>query len=68
MRSSAAKALGSLLGGVGEEELPDLVPWLLLTLASEASPTDRAGAAQGLAEVSLGTTRELASYLATAFL
>ena len=53
VRSSAAKALGSLLGGVGEEELPELVPWLLLTLASEASPTDRAGAAQGLAEVSL---------------
>ena len=53
VRASAAKALGSLLGGVGEEEMPELVPWLLRTLSSEASPTDRAGSAQGLAEVSL---------------
>lgn len=53
VRATSAKALGSLVGGVGEEELSELVPWLMSTLQSEASPVERSGAAQGLAEVCL---------------
>lgn len=53
VRATSAKALGSLVGGVGESELPELVPWLMETLKSEASPVERSGAAQGLAEVCL---------------
>ena len=53
VRATSAKALGSLVGGVGESELLDLVPWLMETLRSEASPVERSGAAQGLAEVCL---------------
>ena len=53
VRATSAKALGSLVGGVGETELSDLVPWLMETLRSEASPVERSGAAQGLAEVCL---------------
>jgi HEAT repeat protein len=53
VRATSAKALGSLVGGVGEQELPELVPWLMETLRSEASPVERSGAAQGLAEVCL---------------
>eukprot|EP01041_Mallomonas_annulata_P003729 gene3729-7411_t len=59
VRASSAKALGNLMSGVGEQELQDLLPWLLDTLVSEASPVERSGAAQGLAEVcvSLGQER-----------
>ena len=53
VRATSAKALGSLMVGVGEEELSELVPWLLETISSEVSPVERSGAAQGLAEVSL---------------
>lgn len=60
VRATSAKALGSLIAGVGEEEeLAELVPWLTSTLCAEASPVERSGAAQGLAEVclALGNTR-----------
>lgn len=57
VRSVAARALGSLIRGMGEENFPDLVPWLLETLKSENSNVERSGAAQGLSEVlaALGT-------------
>jgi HEAT repeat len=53
VRATSAKALGSLVLGVGEADLPELIPWLMETLKSETSPVERSGAAQGLAEVSL---------------
>lgn len=51
VRSVAARALGSLIRGMGEENFPDLVPWLLDTLKSDNSNVERSGAAQGLSEV-----------------
>ncbi|KAF9610038.1 hypothetical protein IFM89_019766, partial [Coptis chinensis] len=51
VRSVAARALGSLIKGMGEEQFPDLVSWLLDTLKSENSNVERSGAAQGLSEV-----------------
>lgn len=51
VRTVAARALGSLIRGMGEENFKDLVPWLLDTLKSEASGVERSGAAQGLSEV-----------------
>uniref|UniRef100_A0A803KNN2 TOG domain-containing protein n=1 Tax=Chenopodium quinoa TaxID=63459 RepID=A0A803KNN2_CHEQI len=51
VRSVAARALGSLIKGLGEEHFPDLVPWLLETLKSDGSNVERSGAAQGLSEV-----------------
>jgi hypothetical protein len=53
VRASSAKAFGALIQGVGEEELPDLVSWLIETMQSESSPVERSGAAQGIAEVVL---------------
>lgn len=35
VRATAARALGSLLRGMGAEHFSDLVPWLLATLRSE---------------------------------
>lgn len=61
VRSVAARALGSLIRGMGEENFPDLVPWLLETLKSENSNVERSGAAQGLSEVSMF----IFSYLST---
>ncbi|KAL3681502.1 hypothetical protein R1sor_024458 [Riccia sorocarpa] len=57
VRTVAARALGSLIRGMGEENFQDLVPWLLETLKSENSSVERSGAAQGLSEVlaALGT-------------
>ncbi|KAH7543347.1 hypothetical protein FEM48_Zijuj02G0174600 [Ziziphus jujuba var. spinosa] len=57
VRSVAARAIGSLIRGMGEENFPDLVPWLLDTLKSDNSNVERSGAAQGLSEVlaALGT-------------
>ncbi|XP_062006271.1 protein ILITYHIA [Rosa rugosa] len=57
VRSVAARALGSLIRGMGEDHFPDLVPWLLDTLKSDNSNVERSGAAQGLSEVlaALGT-------------
>jgi HEAT repeat protein len=51
VRAVAARALGSLISGMGEEIFPDLVPWLLDTLKSDNSNVERSGAAQGLSEV-----------------
>ncbi len=38
VRATAARALGSLLRGMGEEHFQDLVPWLLTTLQSGVRP------------------------------
>ncbi|OEL22068.1 eIF-2-alpha kinase activator GCN1 [Dichanthelium oligosanthes] len=51
VRAVAARALGSLISGMGEEIFPDLVPWLLDTLKSDNSNVERSGASQGLSEV-----------------
>eukprot|EP00698_Gefionella_okellyi_P016583 TRINITY_DN4753_c0_g1_i1.p1 TRINITY_DN4753_c0_g1~~TRINITY_DN4753_c0_g1_i1.p1 ORF type:complete len:2587 (+),score=586.43 TRINITY_DN4753_c0_g1_i1:38-7798(+) len=51
VRSVAAKAFGSLVGGLGEDYFPDLVSWLMATLRSDQSTVERSGAAQGLSEV-----------------
>eukprot|EP00899_Mesostigma_viride_P018162 jgi/Mesvir1/26347/Mv22521-RA.1 len=50
-RAVAAKSLGALIQGMGEDSFRDLVPWLLETLKSDASSVERSGAAQGLSEV-----------------
>lgn len=57
VRTVAARALGSLIKGMGKENFPDLVSWLLDTLKSDGSNVERSGAAQGLSEVlaALGT-------------
>lgn len=59
MRATASKALGGLMRGMGEENLPDLVPWLVDTLKTETASVERSGGAQGLCEVlvSLGDAR-----------
>lgn len=51
VRSTGAKALGRLCAGLGEEHFPDLLPWLIESLSKDGSAVERAGAAQGLAEV-----------------
>jgi len=55
VRSTAAKALGTLTGGLGEG-LPDfanMLQWLLETSRCDVSPVERSGGAQGLVEVSV---------------
>jgi hypothetical protein len=46
VRATAARAMGSLLKGMGAAALGDLLPWLLATLRSEGSSVERSGAAQ----------------------
>lgn len=58
VRAVAARALGSLIRGMGEENFPDLVPWLMETLKSDNSNVERSGAAQGLSEVLAALGRE----------
>lgn len=53
VRATCAKAFGGLIEGVGEESLGDIVPWLKSTIQSDASPVERSGAAQGLAEIAV---------------
>ncbi|KAJ4968726.1 hypothetical protein NE237_015427 [Protea cynaroides] len=63
VRSVAARALGSLIKGMGEENFPDLVPWLLDTLKSDNSNVERFGAAQGLSEVLAALGKEYFEHL-----
>jgi len=51
VRATAAKALGSLVEGLGEERFEGLLPWLHERVASEVSTVERQGASQGLAHV-----------------
>jgi HEAT repeat protein len=52
VRSTAAKALGSLARGLGESSIPDLRPWLISVLKGDTETSvERSGAAQGLIEV-----------------
>ncbi|KAG6738186.1 hypothetical protein POTOM_057794 [Populus tomentosa] len=51
VRSVAARAVGSLIRGMGEENFPDLVPWLFDSLKTDNSNVERSGAAQGLSEM-----------------
>ncbi|EGW32689.1 translational activator of GCN4 [Spathaspora passalidarum NRRL Y-27907] len=53
-RSTAARALGSLVEKLGEEQFPTLIPNLLATLQDERKAGDRLGSAQALAEVICG--------------
>ena len=57
-RATAAKALGTLIERLGEDQFPDMVPSLLRTLKTEASSVDKLGAAQGLSEVLAGLGME----------
>lgn len=57
-RATAAKALGTLIERLGEEQFPDMVPNLLRTLKTDTSGVDRQGAAQGLSEVLAGLGME----------
>lgn len=51
VRCVSARALGTMVRGMGEGSFDDLLPWLMETLVSERSSVDRSGAAQGLSEV-----------------
>lgn len=53
-RSTAARAIGSLVEKLGEDKFPDLIPRLLDTLQDENKSGDRLGSAQALAEVISG--------------
>ena len=53
-RSTAARALGSLVEKLGEEHFPDLIPKLLGNLQDETKTGDRLGSAQALSEVICG--------------
>lgn len=53
-RSTAARALGSLVEKLGEDKFPELIPKLLETLQDETKSGDRLGSAQALSEVICG--------------
>lgn len=53
-RSTAARALGSLVEKLGEEQFPDLIPKLLDNLQDESKQGDRLGSAQALSEIISG--------------
>lgn len=58
-RATAARALGSLVEKLGEDQFPDLIPRLLRTLQDEEKAGDRLGSAQALSEIisALGTSK-----------
>jgi len=47
VRTASARALGTMVRGMGERGFEELVPWLMQTLTTEQSSVDRSGAAQG---------------------
>jgi hypothetical protein len=51
VRATAARAMGQLVGGMGNDMAGQLIPWLTDRLQSEASAAERSGAAQALSEV-----------------
>ena len=51
VRSTGARALGRLCAGLGVDAFPNLMAWLRDGLRRDSSAVERAGAAQGLAEV-----------------
>ncbi|KAK9766674.1 translational activator of GCN4 [Basidiobolus ranarum] len=53
-RATAAKALGTMVEKLGEENFPGLVNGLIHTLKIDSSGVDREGAAQGLSEILAG--------------
>ncbi|KAI5960043.1 GCN1 [Candida pseudojiufengensis] len=53
-RSTAARALGSLVEKLGEDQFPELIPKLIDTLQDENKAGDRLGSAQALSEVICG--------------
>lgn len=58
VRAVSARAIGSLMKGMGQEVFGALVPWLLETLASEGSSVERSGAAQVGGAGGAGGSRE----------
>jgi HEAT repeat protein len=59
VRSTSAKALGSLTRSLGDHILPELRPWLIQALRNTAcSSAERSGAAQGLTEVLIASGSE----------
>ena len=46
VRAVSARAMGSLMHGLGQEQFSDLLPWLMTTLKSEGAAVERSGAAQ----------------------
>lgn len=60
VRSTSAKALGSLTRSLGDFIVADLRPWLLKKLRDpECSSAERSGAAQGLTEVLVASGAEV---------
>lgn len=53
-RSTGARALGSLVEKLGEDQFPDMIPKLIRTLEDPLKAGDRLGSAQALAEVICG--------------
>ena len=51
VRFASAKALGSLVRGIGPGAVNELLPWLLETLKSDSTSVEKNGAAQALSEV-----------------
>ena len=43
VRSTGAKALGRLCAGLGEDQIPQLLPWLLGALCHDGAAVERAG-------------------------
>ena len=51
VRSSSAKAMGSLCKGLGLENMQDVIIWLKSVMQKEGQLVERSGAAQGYAEI-----------------
>ncbi|UPQ98417.1 ARM repeat domain-containing protein [Chloropicon primus] len=51
VRYASAKAIGSLVRGIGPTAVQELLPWFLETLKSDSTSVEKNGAAQALSEV-----------------